>query len=416
MRSLILAALPALAGLAQGSKIGSELAALIEAQPPFTGPMPGHFVNRLPLKQFYSNATITKRGVDNDTDVGVPKRRDRIMRSHGKQPAYSFNVTHPKLYHHGEDVKFDPPYLNVTERRHFAKRDADCVSQELAAATDVKILNETSAAPGSFGAVYGKDSVANMVASLEPWWETSFLALDSAVESNTYMGMYVLDGYEPEFCALICNEDERCMGINIFVERSPVVVPGPNCPNPPGMAVVKCVLFSSAVTTESATNKGQFLGPKDANGKAFHVLIESSNGYSRRAPQIRHFIGPHPFSGLPNEDIEDKKLIGTTFFNQVYNATLCAEVCTNITTVDKAKALDTKVGNATSPIRYTPCNSFSAFVIENHSVPAGMGCLFRSGGGAPLEGNTTTTDVGDYELTYKNVWVYELRPRDRGRI
>lgn len=51
MRSLILAALPALAGLTQGSRIGSELAALIEAQPPFTGPMPGLFVNRPPLEQ-----------------------------------------------------------------------------------------------------------------------------------------------------------------------------------------------------------------------------------------------------------------------------------------------------------------------------------------------------------------------------
>ncbi|EON62178.1 hypothetical protein W97_01398 [Coniosporium apollinis CBS 100218] len=404
MRSLILAVLPALASLIQGSRIGSELAALIEVQPPFTGTMPGLFVNWPPLEQSYGNATITKRRVDNDTDIDVPKRRDRILRIHGKQPAYSFNVTHPKLYHHGEDLKLDPPYLNLTERRHFAKRNTDCVSLEFTAATNVTIANETGAAPGSFDE-YG------------PWWETSFLALDSAVESNTYLDMFVLDEYEPEFCIAICNEDERCMGINIFVERSPVVVPGPNCPNPPGMAVVKCVLFGSAVTTESATNKGRFLGPKDADGKAFHALIESSNDYSRRAPYIRHFIRPYPFNGLPNEEIEDKELIDIKFYNQVYNPTLCAEVCTNITAVNKAKArMDAEVGNVTSPIRYTSCNSFSAFVIENHGVPAGMGCLFRSGGGAPLEGNTTATDVGDYELTFKNVWAYDLRRQGWGRI
>ena len=236
------------------------------------------------VSRSYGNATITKRRVDNDTDIDVPKRVDRILRIHGKQPAYSFNVTHHKLHHHGEDLKLDPRYLNVTERRHFAKRITDCISLEFTAATNVTIPNETGAAPGSFG-------------EYEPWWETSFLALNSAVDSNTYLDMFVLDEYEPGFCIAICNEEERCMGINIFVERSPVsewlvlvgdvrirltvtVVSGPNCPNPSGIAVVKCVLFGSAVTTESATNKGQFLGPKDADGKAFHSLIESFNGMS----------------------------------------------------------------------------------------------------------------------------------------
>lgn len=66
--------------------------------------------------------------------------------------------------------------------------------------------------------------------------------------------------------------------VNIYVQRDPAVVPGPNCPNPASIFTANCALYSEPVAESACTNFGQHIGPVDANGEAFKIAIRGSNG------------------------------------------------------------------------------------------------------------------------------------------
>jgi hypothetical protein len=61
-------------------------------------------------------------------------------------------------------------------------------------------------------------------------------------------------------------------------ERDPSVVPADSCANPASTTVIKCVLWGSPITAETAVNTGQW-----RNG--FQVVIAGSNGMS---PSIKY--------------------------------------------------------------------------------------------------------------------------------
>lgn len=66
--------------------------------------------------------------------------------------------------------------------------------------------------------------------------------------------------------------------VNIYVQREPAVVPGPNCPNPASISTANCALYSEPIARSACTNFGQHIGPVDANGEAFKIAIRGSNG------------------------------------------------------------------------------------------------------------------------------------------
>lgn len=59
-------------------------------------------------------------------------------------------------------------------------------------------------------------------------------------------------------CASECNNKDGCLGFNNFVERDPILTPGPNCQNSDALANIKYLLWGNQVYTDTANNKGQW--------------------------------------------------------------------------------------------------------------------------------------------------------------
>jgi len=67
--------------------------------------------------------------------------------------------------------------------------------------------------------------------------------------------------------------DSLLLTLSTVYERDPSVVPADSCSNPASTTVIKCVLWGSPVTAETAVNSGQWRAD-------FHVVIAGSNGMS----------------------------------------------------------------------------------------------------------------------------------------
>ncbi|KAF1832653.1 hypothetical protein BDW02DRAFT_471228, partial [Decorospora gaudefroyi] len=115
-------------------------------------------------------------------------------------------------------------------------------------------------------------------ASTPPGYELALSNADCSISSTRYMMYVEMESYSPEACAEVCSQHSGCDSFNIYVQRDPSLVPGPECPNPSGIAVTRCALYSEPVQPDSCNNVGQEVGPADANGEAFKVAIRGSNG------------------------------------------------------------------------------------------------------------------------------------------
>lgn len=102
-------------------------------------------------------------------------------------------------------------------------------------------------------------------------YELSFSNKQASSNANNYMGVHTFDTYNTTACAALCDAVATCNAFNIYFERDPTVNPAPDCPNPPSFTNVKCTLWGSGVTAETAVNKGQFR-------EEFQVVIAGSNG------------------------------------------------------------------------------------------------------------------------------------------
>lgn len=85
------------------------------------------------------------------------------------------------------------------------------------------------------------------------------------------MGLHTFDTYDPAACQALCDAADLCTAFNIYFERDPTVNPADNCRDPPSVTNIKCTLWGSRLTPETAVNAGQLR-------EDFHVVITGSNG------------------------------------------------------------------------------------------------------------------------------------------
>lgn len=152
------------------------------------------------------------------------------------------------------------------------------------------------------------------------------------------MGYYTLTSYSPNACANYCNQATGCQAFNIYFERDPTLNPADACPNPASTTNIKCTLYGSQINSASATNMGQY---RDQ----FHVVIAGSNGYNKFiVPSFQAgYTAPTPLNGAINVVSQNGNnvYVGARYFNQPYDAGVCAALC-NATTADNRAAAQVK--------------------------------------------------------------------------
>jgi hypothetical protein len=180
--------------------------------------------------------------------------------------------------------------------------------------------------------------------------------------------------YDVNGCAEFCNSEKFCLGFNIFYERDPTLDANANCPNPPPTTNVKCSLYGYPVAAGSATNTGQWRGPEDSNGEAFHVVIAGSNGYSKtKTPSnIDDFSGPTSLPAAINAPLDNgyDTYNGMKLYNEgPFDPSVCAAACEAQTAFDKEHLVQ-------ADGTYKPCNFFTAYILTKNDVPQGTYCSF----------------------------------------
>ncbi|KAJ4335131.1 hypothetical protein N0V95_008985 [Ascochyta clinopodiicola] len=178
--------------------------------------------------------------------------------------------------------------------------------------------------------------------------------------------------YDVQACADFCDSEKFCLGFNIFYERDPKYEPKDGCANPEAQTNLKCSIYGYPVGEAAATNEGQWRGPQDVNGQAFHVVITGSNGYSKinkLAPTVPDFNPPTNLPAAINAPLY--KNVDTyngmrLFNNNPYDPSLCAAACEAQTTYDK--------NHPASDGTYKPCNFFTSYILTKNGVPLGTYC------------------------------------------
>jgi hypothetical protein len=136
-----------------------------------------------------------------------------------------------------------------------------------------------------------------------------------------------LDSYDTVKCQEYCDTAPSCYAFNVFFERDASVIPGDGCSDPPSTVNIKCSLWGSPVSSDTATNVGQYQDQ-------FHVVIAGSNGYNKNAapPAYAGFDGPTELGGAIQAP---SGYIGSSFFSGPYDPSQCAAVCQSTTEFDK---------------------------------------------------------------------------------
>jgi hypothetical protein len=185
--------------------------------------------------------------------------------------------------------------------------------------------------------------------------------------------------YDVQACAKFCDSEKFCLGFNIYYERDPKFEPKDGCANPEPITNVKCSIYGYPVAEKAATNEGQWRGPQDASGEAFHVVIAGSNGYSKldvpgtgckAAPAVADFEAPTNLPAAINAPLDNGKdtYNGMRLFNNnPYDPSLCAAACKAQTEFDREHLADAN-GN------YKPCNFYTSYILTQNDVPLGTYC------------------------------------------
>ena len=104
-------------------------------------------------------------------------------------------------------------------------------------------------------------------------WNLNYKNKQAASIADGYITYTYLSTYDPSICASYCKNLTDCQSFNIYFQRDPSLVPAIGCSDPSPVATVKCAMFKSALTPESANNDGQF-------EEDFIVAIAGSNAYT----------------------------------------------------------------------------------------------------------------------------------------
>ncbi|KAJ4991850.1 hypothetical protein SVAN01_02700 [Stagonosporopsis vannaccii] len=105
-------------------------------------------------------------------------------------------------------------------------------------------------------------------------YTAAFTNLHASTTAKTYLGVSELAVYDSVNCTAQCDAKDGCTAVNLFFERSPTLVLGPNCRDPPSSTVIKCVFWGDAVTKTNTVNSG-------FTDNGFVVAIAGSNGYNK---------------------------------------------------------------------------------------------------------------------------------------
>ncbi|KAG9696892.1 hypothetical protein KCU95_g3973, partial [Aureobasidium melanogenum] len=205
-------------------------------------------------------------------------------------------------------------------------------------------------------------------------YDRSFVDQIGSSQQIGYLTYKILDSYDPSQCSAACDAEKFCLGFNIYFERDPMYDPQEGCANPPPVTNIKCSLYGYNVAQAAATNQGQWRGPQDANGQAFHVVITGSNGYSKQSnplPTVPDFDSPTSLPAAINAPLDGSydTYTGMRLFNDnPYDPSLCAAACEAQTTYD--------VNHPASDGSYKTCNFFNSYVLTKNGVPLGTYCSF----------------------------------------
>lgn len=105
-------------------------------------------------------------------------------------------------------------------------------------------------------------------------YTAAFTNLHASTTAKTYLGVAELAVYDSVNCTAQCDAKSGCTAVNLFFERSPTLVLGPQCRDPPSSTVIKCVFWGDAVTKTNTVNSG-------FTDNGFVVAIAGSNGYNK---------------------------------------------------------------------------------------------------------------------------------------
>ncbi|KAL1598155.1 hypothetical protein SLS59_007165 [Nothophoma quercina] len=196
----------------------------------------------------------------------------------------------------------------------------------------------------------------------------AYLKSDSQLSSQQigYLTYKSYNSYDVQGCADACDSEKYCLGFNIFFERDPKFEPKDGCANPDPVTNIKCSLYDYPVAGKAATNEGQWRGPQDANGEAFHVVIAGSNGYSKISkdlPSVTVFKTPTALSkgiSAPLDNGYDTYNGMRLFNNNPYDPTLYAAACQAQTDYEKA--------HPDADGKYEPCNFFNSYILTQNEV------------------------------------------------
>ncbi|KAI4639167.1 hypothetical protein J4E93_009345 [Alternaria ventricosa] len=199
-------------------------------------------------------------------------------------------------------------------------------------------------------------------ASTPTGYVNKFKNLKGSNNAVAYLGYKTLDTYDTQACADSCTEKEGCSAFNIFYERDPSVVPADSCSNPASTTVIKCVLWGSPVTAETAVNSGQWRAD-------FHVVIAGSNGYdSERVVSVDGYSGEslgNVAINAPNDCNGDDTYMGYKLFNdgQPFEPARCAAAC-EAETKWNVEHLNSRM----------LCKFFNTYVLMKNGEPQGQYC------------------------------------------
>lgn len=222
-----------------------------------------------------------------------------------------------------------------------------------------------------------------------PGYTTAFLnGLGSAI-SPGYITYIQLSTYNNSACAAACTAMTGCQSYNIYFERNPTLIPGPNCTNPAAATVVKCSFWSSNINSTMAVNIGEWRSN-------FTVLISGSSGFNKQ-PEMNSILSGYgsaiPLAGAINLANGASSFVNNGYFPGPFNPALCSPLCQQQNANNQVNAL---INNQTS---FAACNYINALALSLNGVVQGTYCQLY------------TTDVssqsGLYTTTMNNV-TYDL--------
>lgn len=283
-------------------------------------------------------------------------------------------------------------------------------SQPSAAAVDITApcaaqpnLNGPTAFPNTVSGFQNSllfSSVA-MLAFAPSGYTRSFTNYDGSMTGAGYLGYYSLSSYNVQACAAYCNSVATCLSFNVFYERDPTLNPADACPNPAAGTAIKCSLWGVPASKASASNMGQY---RDQ----FQVVIAGSNGYTLTNPIAASIPQFNPADVLAGAINNAATYIGSEYYSQPYDSSVCAAVCQATTAKNRAATLAQGGGS------YTPCNYYNSFVLSQNGAATGMYCAFHNAAVPASAAGGAGVSNGGVAYAFSNSLGYALATQDAG--